>query len=199
MAGRGAGGSFGRRPARSAESAGADSADAKGAPEDPETAARDLCLRLLTGRARSRAELATALARKEVPADVADRVLDRLGDVGLVDDAAYAAMVVRSGHEHRSLGRRAISAELRRRGVEADTAGAAMVDVDAESEERTAAALVERKLRAMTKLDDPTKIRRLVGMLARKGYSQGLAYRVVRETLREHGSDVEFSDPEHVT
>ncbi|HTK67810.1 MAG TPA: regulatory protein RecX [Pseudonocardia sp.] len=169
------------------------------AEKDPAASARDICLRLLTARPRSRAELATALGRKGIEPDVADRVLGRLSDVGLIDDTAFAEMVVQSGHRHRLMGRRALSAELRRRGVADETAVEAVSAIDSDDEEQAAHRLVERKLRAMSGLDDPTRIRRLVGMLARRGYSEGLAYRVVREALREHGSSAELPDPEHVT
>lgn len=167
--------------------------------KDPTAAARDICLRLLTARPRSRAELATALGRKGIEPDVADRVLGRLGDVGLIDDSAFAEMVVQSGHRHRLLGKRALSAELRRRGVADDTAGEAVAAIDTTDEEQAATRLVERKLRAMSGLEDSARIRRLVGMLARRGYSEGLAYRVVRDALREHGSSAELPDPEHLT
>jgi regulatory protein len=169
------------------------------APADPEAKARDACLRLLTARPRSRAELAAALARRDVPDEVAGRVLDRLVEVGLVDDVAYADMVVESGQRHRLLGRRALSAELRRRGVDNEVAVEAVAAVDPEDEQRAARELVDRKLRAMGGLDEPTRVRRLVGMLARRGYPEGMAFRVVREALREQGSDTEMPDPEHVT
>ncbi len=116
-----------------------------------------------------------------------------------MDDVAYAELVVQSSHRHRALGRRALSAELRRRGVADDTAGEAIAALDTGDEEQTARQLVERRLRAMSGLDDSTRIRRLVGMLARRGYPEGLAYRVVREALREQGSSAELPDPEHVT
>ncbi len=180
-------------------STGADTDRTEAEPTDPESSARNVCLRLLTARPRSRAELAGALARKGVADEVAARVLDRLGEVGLVDDAAYADLVVRSGHRHRSMGRRALSAELRRRGVDDDTVGEAVATIDPSEEEQTARQLVERKLRAMSGLDDATRVRRLAGMLARRGYPQGMAYRVVREALRELGSDAELVDPEHLT
>lgn len=167
--------------------------------QDPAAAAREICLRLLTVRPRSRAELASALGRKGIEPDVADRVLGRLSDVGLINDTAFAEMVVESGHRHRLMGRRALSAELRRRGVADETAVEAVAAIDSSDEERAARQLVERKLRSMSALDDPTRIRRLVGMLARRGYSEGLAYRVVRDTLREQGSSTELPDPEHVT
>ena len=167
--------------------------------KDSAAVAREICLRLLTARPRSRAELATALGRKGIEPDVADRVLSRLSDVGLIDDSAFAEMVVQSGHRHRLMGKRALSAELQRRGVAHETAVEAVAVIDASDEEQAARRLVERKLRSMPGLDDSTRIRRLVGMLARRGYSEGLAYRVVRDALRENGSSAELPDPEHVT
>ncbi len=185
----------GRRAARSAPDGATEAAE----PADPRTAAREICLRQLTARPRSRAELAKTLAGKGIPEDVADGVLDRLVEVGLVDDAAFAELVVRSGHQHRLLGRRALSADLRRRGVADEVAGEAVAAIDGDDEERAARLLVERKLRSMSGLDEPARIRRLMGMLARRGYPQGVAYRVIREVLREEGSAIELADPEHVT
>jgi regulatory protein len=170
------------------------------APEQPDTAAdpvavaREICLRMLTDRARTRQELAQALARKGVPEDAAAAVLDRFDEVGLIDDAAFAGQWVRSRHAHRGLGRRAIAVELRRKGVADDVAGEALAEVDGESEERRAHELVDRKLRSLT-VDTPEQRasagRRLVGMLARKGYGAGTAYRVVREALAEHGAEAD--------
>src|SRR5581483_2024712 len=104
-----------------------------------------------------------------------------------------------SGHRHRLMGKRALSAELRRRGVADETALEAVSTIESDDEERAARQLVDRKLRTMSGLDDPTRVRRLVGMLGRRGYSGGLAYRVVREALRDSGSSLELADPEHVT
>jgi regulatory protein len=161
---------------------------------DPVVVAREICLRLLTDRARTRQELAQALARKGVPDDAAASVLDRFDEVGLIDDVAFAGQWVRSRHVHRGLGRRAIAVELRRKGVADDIAGEALAEVDAESEDRRARELVDRKLRSLT-LDTAEQrasvARRLVGMLARKGYGAGTAYRVVRETLAERGAELD--------
>ena len=159
---------------------------------DPAAIAREICLRLLTDRARTRQELASALARKGVPAEAAAEVLDRFGEVGLIDDAAFAGQWVRSRHVHRGLGRRAIAVELRRKGVADEVAGEALAEVDAESEDRRARELVDRKLRSLavgTPDQRATAARRLVGMLARKGYGAGTAYRVVRAALAEHGAE----------
>jgi regulatory protein len=161
---------------------------------DPVAVAREVCLRLLTDRARTRQELAQALRRKGVPDEVAHAVLERFDEVGLIDDAAFAGQWVRSRHTHRGLGRRAIAMELRRKGVSDEDAGEALAEVDAESEERRARELVDRKLRTIavgTAEQRATAGRRLVGMLARKGYGAGTAYRVVKEALAERGAEAD--------
>lgn len=164
---------------------------AKGPPADPDEVARRILLDQLTGRARSRAELASGLARKGVPAEVADRVLTRFAEVGLVDDAAFAQEWVRSRHAGRGLARRALAAELRRKGVGAADAADALAGVDPEHEVAAARELVRRRLRGATagRLDTVALARRLTGMLARRGYPPGTAFRVVREELGARGDE----------
>ena len=152
-------------------------------PGDPESVARTLCLRALTGAARTRQQLAEMLARKGVPDDAAEAVLDRFVEVGLIDDAAFARAWVDSRQAGRGLARRALQAELKSKGVDAEVAAQAVESVDDEDERAAAYRLVERRARAMQRLDRATATRRLVGMLARKGYSGGLAAAVVREVL----------------
>ncbi len=149
----------------------------------PAAVAQGICVRLLTARPRSRAELADALRERGIPDDIAEPVLDRLCEVGLVNDAALAESAVHSGHSHRGLGRRALNAGLRRRGVPDEIAREAVAKVRPEQEELRARELVRRKLRTSTGRDPRTIARRLAGMLARKGYSEGLALRVVRDEL----------------
>jgi regulatory protein len=167
---------------------------------DPVAVAREICLRLLTDRARTRQELAQALRRKGVPDDAAHTVLERFDEVGLIDDAAFAGQWVRSRHAQRGLARRAIAMELRRKGVSAEDAGEALAEVDTESEERRARELVDRKMRSLavgTVEQRAVAGRRLVGMLARKGYGAGIAYRVVKEALAERGAEAdELGDAE---
>ncbi|HEY0452939.1 regulatory protein RecX [Actinophytocola sp.] len=161
---------------------------------DPAQQAKDLCLRLLTVRPRTRAELRQALLRKEIEEDVADRVLSRLDEVGLIDDAAFAEVWVRSRHTYQGLGRRALATELRRKGVEESVAAEAVSTVDAEAEEERARQLVRKRIRTMTDPDQTARIRKLVGMLARRGYSEGLSFRVVRDELRAVGEDSDLLD-----
>ena len=155
------------------------------APADREEQARAVCLRLLTARARTRAELAAQLAKRGYPDDVGQRVLDRLAGVGLVDDRDFAEQWVRSRHVNAGKGKRALAAELRTKGIDDEVIADALADVDADAERVRAEELVRDKLRR-DKLadDDGTKItRRLVGMLARRGYHQSLAFEVVTTEL----------------
>jgi regulatory protein len=160
---------------------------------DPESVARKILLDQLTGRARSRSDLAAALARRNVPDDVATRLLDRFEEVGLVDDAAFAHEWVTQRQEGRGLARRALAQELRRRGIDDEVAAEALATVAEADEVDAARMLVRRKLRSVRGLDEQKAVRRLVGMLARKGHSSAVAYRVVREEL---GADL--ADPEHL-
>jgi regulatory protein len=158
-----------------------------GSPEDemgdPESVARGICLRALTGAPKTRSQLADLLATRGVPEDAAETVLDRFTEVGLIDDAAFARAWVSSRQSGRGLARRALSAELRAKGVDPEVAAEAVEAVDDDDERASARRLVDRKVGAMRRLDRATATRRLMGMLARKGYSGGLAAAVVREAL----------------
>ncbi|TCJ00243.1 regulatory protein RecX [Aeromicrobium sp. IC_218] len=150
---------------------------------DAESFARQILLQRLTDQPRSRAELAESLAKKNVPADVAVRLLDRFEEVGLIDDAAFARMWVESRQRSKGLGRSALARELRKKGIDDDVAAEALEQVDADTEVEAAHQLVQKKLRSMQGLDRTVKTRRLTGMLARKGYSPNVAFSVVREEL----------------
>jgi regulatory protein len=161
---------------------------------DPESVARAICLRALTGTAKTRQQLADLLARRGVPEEAATAVLDRFGEVGLIDDAAFARAWVTSRQAGRGLARRALRAELRAKGVDGEEAEQALAEVDDDDERAAARRLVERRARSLSRVDRVTATRRLVGMLARKGYSGGLAAGVVREVLDE--IDAGAGDPD---
>lgn len=160
---------------------------------DPESVARTICLRLLTTRARTRAELHDALAARGVPEQAAIKVLDRLAAVGLVDDRAFAGDYVVSRQRDRGLAVREISRQLRDKGVDETVIESAVSGIGPEAEAAAARHLVARKLRSMSRLTPEVKTRRLVGMLARKGYSPSMAFQVVRAAVdaapEDTGSD----------
>ncbi|MEU5537002.1 recombination regulator RecX [Streptomyces sp. NPDC020362] len=163
---------------------------------DPAEQARAICLRLLTGTPRTRKQLADALRKREVPEDVAEEVLSRFEEVGLIDDSAFADAWVESRHHGRGLARRALARELRTKGVDSALIDEAVGRLDSEQEEATACDLVARKLRATRGLDRDKRLRRLAGMLARKGYPESMALRVVRQALEDEGEDTEFLEGE---
>ncbi|WP_330234388.1 recombination regulator RecX [Nocardia sp. NBC_00508] len=158
--------------------------------------AKEACLRLLAVRARSRAELAQRLAAKGYSPEVSDRALERLTHVGLVDDAAFAEQWVHSRHTFSGKGKQALAQELRRKGVPQQDVVSALAAITADDEESRAAELVRRKMRSLPRdLDHDKAIRRLVSMLARRGYGQSTAYRVVKQALADHGADSDLIDP----
>jgi regulatory protein len=189
---RSPGGRRQRRPEPQPDAYDADPVDEKtrGPEADPESVARKILLDQLTGQARTRKELADKLAKKLVPEEIATRLLDRFEEVGLVDDAAFARLWVDSRQSGKGLARRALAQELRRKGVADEIAREVLDEVDPADEEAAARELVRRKLRSMSRLDDVTKTRRLLGMLARKGYPSGLAMTVIRSEV----ADVPESD-----
>ena len=149
-----------------------------------EEQARALCLRLLTARSRTRAELSGQLAKRRYSHDVSARVLDRLAAVGLVDDTDFAEQWVHSRRANAVKGKRVLAAELHAKGVDNDVITAVLGGIDAGVERDRAEQLVRAKLRRETLGDDDARVsRRLVAMLARRGYGQTMACDVVSAEL----------------
>jgi regulatory protein len=143
-----------------------------------------LCLRLLTARARTRAELAGQLAKRGYPQEISDRVLDRLAAVGLVDDADYAEEWVRSRRAKSGKSNRALAAELHTKGIDNDVITAALGGMSAGAERAQAEKLVRARLRREVLTEDDTRVsRRLAALLARRGYRQEIAWEVVAAEL----------------
>ncbi|GAB2801591.1 recombination regulator RecX [Streptomyces chlorus] len=183
---------FGEAAAADGDDSSSPRAEREESPGDPVERARAICLRLLTGTPRTRKQLADALRKREIPDEAAEEVLSRFEEVGLINDGAFADAWVESRHHGRGLARRALAQELRTKGVDSTLIDAAVSQLDSEQEANTARELVARKLRSTRGLDRDKRIRRLAGMLARKGYPEGLALRVVRQALEEEGEDTEF-------
>jgi len=164
-------------------------------PGSPETVARLICLRLLDQRARSRAELSIKLAKRGVPEDAANAVLDRFVEVGLIDDGALAVNFAAARHSERRLSARAITTQLRQRGIADETIEVAVSGIDTSSERRAARELVAAKLRRYQDVDPAVATRRLMAMLGRRGYSSSLSFDVVRDALRDRlTDDANFED-----
>ncbi|HML51459.1 MAG TPA: regulatory protein RecX [Propionicimonas sp.] len=153
--------------------------------------AREIALRQLTVRARSREELARALARKGVPAQAAEQVLDRLCDVGLIDDEVFAREWLAAG-DRRQRSRRALLIELAEKGVSRETAEAAAAELDADRDYQVALAYAERKAATLRRVEPAARYRRLAGALARRGFPSAVVAQVTREVLDDLTADLDI-------
>jgi regulatory protein len=148
--------------------------------------ARTIVLRKLAAQARTRHELAKALASRAVPEDVAEQVLDRMESVGLVDDAGFARDWVESRQQRRHLSKSALRRELQTKGVDRDQIDQAVADVESGDELEAAEALAAKKLRTMSGLAREVQYRRLAGVLSRRGFGSGVTSTVLSRVLDAH-------------
>ena len=159
-----------------------------GEPEnDPVAAAREIALRRLSVRARSRKELTQDLKSRDVSADAAAEVLDRFVEVGLINDAAFAQEWVES--RGRRSGASRLRQELRLKGVAEEHIAEAIGGRDEQADLTNARELATRKAATMKGLDRVVRQRRLTALLARRGYSSAVIRRVIGEVLQAETPD----------
>lgn len=167
-------------------------AESQGAPpgdpeNDPVAAAREIALRRLSVRARSRKELTQDLKSRDVPADAAAEVLDRFAEVGLINDAAFAQEWVES--RGRRSGAARLRQELRLKGVAEEDIADAIAGRGDLADLTNARELATRKSATMKGLDRVVRQRRLTALLARRGYSSAVIRRVIGEILQAETPD----------
>lgn len=146
----------------------------------------DKALELLSFRARSESELESRLRRAGHAADAVAGVLHRCRELGYLDDHAFALAHVRDRLRLRPKGRRALHAELRRKGIDRDLAEAAIEDAFAETgldESALARRLARKRRRALGRVPPDVARRRLAGYLARRGFPPTVVRSVVSEAL----------------
>lgn len=145
--------------------------------------ARKIALDLLSVRPRSEAELRERLAKRNVPDEIVDELCERFKEVGLLDDAAFAATLAASRSKFSGRGRRRIREELRQKGVDAETAEEALAEISPDDELAAAREVATKRARSMASLEPHVARRRLAGVLARRGFSSSVVMQVVEETL----------------
>lgn len=144
--------------------------------------ARAILLRQLTASDKSAKQLTDKLLEKGCPEPIAQEVIERFIKVDLVDDEKFANAWVKARTRTRGLARGALKHELRTKGIAEEIAQVALEQVDDQDEEERARELVRVKLRPESMgVDRDRALRRLVGMLGRKGYNGSMAFRVARE------------------
>lgn len=137
---------------------------------EEEVRIRERCLRLLDHRARTRWELSGRLRQDDVDPGLAERVLDRLQEQGLVNDQAFARLFIRDRSRVQGLGRRRLQAELTRRGVAREIVEQALHEELPPEEDDDCAALARRKAQAYRGLPLEVARRRLTAFLSRRGF-----------------------------
>lgn len=152
-------------------------------PADPEQFARNILLRQLTAGPRTRAQLREALARRNVPADIAERLLARFTEIGLIDDEAFAESMIRRQAAAGGLSRRRVEHRLLQKGVSREVAESAVATIDPQEEYRSALDLAMRQQRRLAGLEPAVARRRLAGVLARRGYPPDTVRGVVEEVI----------------
>jgi len=148
-------------------------------------AAKQVLLRRLSHAPRTRKELAKDLKDKDISDEVANIALDRFEEVGLINDQALASNYVSSQHERKGIGKNALRQQLRAKGISDDVALEAVSQISDDQEFQAAFALACKKIRSLQRDDAKTQLRKIVGVLARKGYSSNLAFRVAKEVITD--------------
>lgn len=148
-------------------------------------AAKQVLLRRLSHAPRTRKELAKDLKDKDISDEVANVALNRFEEVGLINDQALASNYVSSQHERKGLGKNALRQQLRAKGISDDMALEAISQISDDQEFQAAFALACKKIRSLQRDDAKTQLRKIVGVLARKGYSSNLAFRVAKEVITD--------------
>lgn len=165
--------------------------DAPTTPADPAERAREIALRLLSHSPRSCAQLRQKLIDRDVEPALADELVARYVEVGLLDDAALSAQIARTRHNERGLAPRAIRLELQRKGFTAEDIESALEPIDDRIDDR-AEHLARKRWDSLAVLDPEVRVRRVVGMLARRGYSPSNALAVVKDWQRADKAGVDY-------
>ena len=152
---------------------------------DQNQIAKQVLLRRLSNAPRTRKELAQDLKNKKIEADIAQVALDRFEELGLINDQTYSENFVSTTHERRKLGKKALKQQLKSKGVSEEIANQAISQISEDDEFKAALALALKKIRSIQKDDPQTQIRKIVGLLARKGYSSSLSFQVAKEVIND--------------
>ena len=160
---------------------------------DPYTRAKTIVYNQLAYSAKTRGQLRKKLQSEGFEAEFIEPLLDKFEAAKLIDDAEYAETFVRQKSRTKKLSRAALRRELAERGVRGEEAENALAQRTDEQEREDAAELVRKKLRPGMDLSDRAEkdrvTRRLLGMLARRGYSSSVSMSVIREELAAYGAE----------
>ena len=151
-------------------------------------AARETALRVLDRTAASSSQIRQKLTKAGFLPEIAEEIVTRFGEVGLLDDREYAAMLVRTRFQERGLVGKALVQELNRKGIDPGLQVEALEQITPEQEVENAQRLAEKKARSLHNVSYSQAMRRIGSFLARKGYSPSQC----REATRGAQADRDF-------
>ncbi len=150
---------------------------------DQYTRGHDKALRLLSGRARSRREIESALRALGIADAVRRGIVEALQEAGLIDDARFAREFVLARKDTRRVGPHRLRADMAKLGLPRAVVDQALASYGADEQEALARTLVERTLRGSS--IDEKAVRRVVALLKRKGYDYAVVNRVAYDLARK--------------
>jgi regulatory protein len=146
-----------------------------------EERARNIVLRLLERGPKSSSELASALEKHEIPAEIANLVITRFTEVELIDDAAFAQQVVDASRRTKGLARSMVKRKLADKGLDREIINQVASEISDEDELAVATEVAIKRLSQLSKLEPEVRTRRLVGFLQRRGFGSGVVFAAIRE------------------
>ncbi|GAA3833505.1 recombination regulator RecX [Brevibacterium ammoniilyticum] len=145
--------------------------------------AKKTALNMLAMRDHSSTELREKLLRRDFDPAAVDRLIAKLERSNLLDDGQFAQRFAKAQRESRKLSRSALRRQLVKKGIDEETIAGVVAEVD--GEEDLAREVAEKKARSTRGLDHEVRERRILGMLARRGFSSTICLKVTREVLAE--------------
>jgi regulatory protein len=173
-------------PARRRESV-AERRQRRAAVDDPQVVL-EAAARFLEARQRSVAEVRRRLRGAGYRPDLVEGAIERLVELGILDDEAFARAWVESRDRARPRGERAIRDELRLKGIDRAVIDAVLEErrsgEDAEPDRDAAERLLERNMRSLARVADPRQRRaRAYALLARNGFDPDVCREVAAQVV----------------
>ena len=145
--------------------------------------AKKTAMNMLAMRDHAREELRKKLLKRDLMPEAVDELIIKLEKSRLLNDEEFAHRFVRAQRENRKLSRAVLKRELSKKGISAELADDAVAEVD--GEEELAREVAAKKAASTRRLDYAVRERRILGMLARRGFPSAICIKVTREVLAE--------------
>lgn len=155
--------------------------------EDQDEAAYQRAIKLITYRDRSIAEIRQSLHQKQIPEEIIENVINRLGENGLLDDKRFANLWIENRNEFRPRSHRMLALELRKKGISEDIISQVLENTTADEELAHKAA--QKQIRRYKTLEWQDFRRKLGSFLARRGFSYETVDLTVHQIWAEYRSE----------